>query len=565
MRPLAPRRTAPTSVSGLAAGALGLVLGLGPARAERFDLAGEARLNGSFSTANSMLLGTPDGSGPCGTQDVVDGSVDVSGTLVAALYGRSHRYQLAASLGYYSAVCTPFLRRPVGGFDLRGEHALSDRTRLTATGRAVFDRFDRANDARSGNSSALTDPAADPTMPTTPVDNRGQAAGTGFVQATLSVELLHTLSKRYGLRAGFSLRLLEVLDSITRLPEFSTLGPMESAEFLVAAGRDLSRDRFELPLRYRVSHFYPATLQEILPKDPQLLPGLARQPGEVPPAHDLYLAGAWEHRFDPSFTLRIEAGPAVMIQPHLCLRLDAEQIPEGRCSIDARTTGVRGYDAPPRLEASLGPLAGLTLAGEASLSYTRPRARYEVRLTRGYEPDPYAGALALNDRLAFDYQWRPIWEVALYGSAQILHSAQTSLGRVSEPVDRGLRMTQVVSPQNRTLYMAMGNLGVDWQLHRFVALFLESNFQLLWIRGERVPVDPAMAGGTEVPLFPAAPAPPRMGAEPMAPPDPKEALVNPGYQQTLRLTVLFGVRVFFRTFPTPRREADVLYQARSLP
>lgn len=537
------------------------VLGSGRARADRLDFAGEARVNASFQAASSMLLGTPDGTGPCGLQQSVDGGADVSGTVAGALYGRSYRYQIAASLGYYTLVCTPFLRRPVGGFDLRGEHALSDRTRLTASGHAIFDRFDRSNDARSGNTMDLAATMAS-MMAATPTE-RGQAAGLPFMQGSFSLELQHSLSKRYSLRTGLTLRLLELLDTVARLPEFSTLGPMESAELLVTGVRDLTQGRIEVPLRYRVSHFYPGTLQELPPTDPKALPALALERGAVPPAHDLYLAAGYEHRMSPRLTLHVEAGPAFAVQPHLCTRLDPQLIPEGRCSIDPRILGIRGYDAPPPLEAQLSQLATLTLAGEASLSYARPRARVEVKVARGYEPDPYAGALALLDRLALDFQWRPLWELTLFGNVQLLHSAYSSLGRVDDPPDRGLMKTQVVSPQNRTLYMALGNLGADWQLHRFVAVFLETSFQVFGIRGERVPLDPQsmMPGATQVPRFPAAPAPPVA----MTPPPATVLDVDAGYQQTERLTVLLGARVFFSTFPTPRREADLLIQARATP
>ena len=280
----------------------------------------------------------------------------------------------------------------------------------------------------------------------------------------------------------------------------------------------------------------------------------------MPPAHDLYLAGGYEHRFSPRLMLHVEAGPALAVQPHLCTRLDPQLIPQERCSIDPRILGIRGYDAPPPLEGQLGPLATLTLAGEASLSYARPRARFEVKVGRGYEPDPYAGALALLDRLALDYQWRPLWELTLSGNVQLLHSAYSSLGRVDDPPDRGAMKTQVVSPQNRTLYMALGNLSADWQLHRFVAVFVETSFQVFGIRGERVPLDPRsmMPGTTQVPRFPTAP--PATTVPPATVLD-----VDAGYQQTERLTVLLGARVFFSTFPTPRREADLLIQARATP
>jgi hypothetical protein len=454
-------------------------------------------------------------------------------------------------------VCTPFLRRPVGGFDLRGEHALSERTRLTASGHAVFDRFDRANDARSGNTM-------DAAMPATPTPtDRGQAAGLPFMQGSFSLELQHSPSKRYGLRAGLTLRLLELLDTVAKLPEFSTLGPMESAELLVTGVRELVQGRIEVPLRYRVSHFYPGTLQELPPADPKQLPALALERSAVPPAHDLYLAGAYQRRISPRLTLHVEAGPALAVQPHLCTRLDLQLIPDGRCSIDPRILGIRGFDAPPPLEAQISQLATLTLAGEVSLSYARPRARFEVKVARGYEPDPYAGALALLDRLAVDFQWRPLWELTLSGNVQLLHSAYSSLGRVDDPPDRGLMKTQVVSPQNRTLYMSLGTLSADWQLHRFVAVFLETNFQIFGIRGERVPLDPrspnsGMPGDTQVPRFPTAPA---STTTPLA----TVMDVDAGYQQTQRLAVMLGARVFFGTFPVPRREADLLIQARATP
>lgn len=536
-----------------------------PARADRLDVAGEARLGTSISAASQGLLGASDG--PCGSQTPVDGSFDVSGTVVGALYGRSYRYQLAGSLGYYTPVCTTFLRRPVGGMDLRGEHALTERTRLSITGHLVFDRFDRSNDARAGNPMGMDMAAAQP-QPMTDLGT-GQAAGTGFVQGSAAIEMQHALSKRYGLRTGFALRLFDAFASIDNLPEFSTLGPMYSGELQVAGSRELPRDKIELPLRYRVSHFYPATLQKQAPPIPDPPPdplppagppGVLLSSGQVPPAHDLYLGAAWEHRFDPRFTLRVEAGPALMVQPHLCTVIDKAVIKDG-CSIDKRATGIRAFEAPPPLELPIGSLAGLTVAGEASLSYTRPRTRVEVKLTRGYEPDPYAGALALLDRLALDYLFRPFWELTIYGNLQLLHSAHTSLGRVSQPPANEAMMMmdrlQLVSPQNRTLYMALGNFSVDWQVRSFVSVFVETSFQVLAIRGERVPLDPKGMGGTEVQRFPQPVPDP---ANPMGPP--KE---EPSWQETQRLTVLLGARLFFGTFPSLRREAELFSQARATP
>jgi hypothetical protein len=557
------RRLRPAA--GVSAGVALLCAAASPARADRIDVAGEARLGTSISAASQGLLGAADG--PCGDQTSVDGSFDVSGTVVGAFYGRSHRYQLAGSIGYYTPVCTTFLRRPVGGLDLRGEHALSERTRLSVTGRLVFDRFDRSNDARAGNPMGMDMAAAQPQPQATTDLTAGQAAGTGFVQGSASIEAQHALSKRYGLRAGFALRLFDAFASIDNLPEFSTLGPMYAGEFLVAGSRELPRDKLELPLRYRVSHFYPATLQKQAPPTPDPPPdplppkgppGVLLSSEQVPPAHDLYLAGAWEHRFDPRFTLRVEAGPALMVQPHLCTVIDPAVIKSG-CSIDKRASGVRAFEAPPPLELPLGSLAGLTVAGEASLSYTRPRTRVEVKLTRGYEPDPYAGALALIDRLALDYLQRPFWELTIYGNLQLLHSAHTSLGRVSQPPANEAMMMmdrlQLVSPQNRTLYMALGNFSVDWQLRSFVSVFVETSFQVLAIRGE--PLDPMVRGGTEVQRFP------QPVLDPMNPtgPPPQE----PSWQETQRLTVLLGARLFFGTFPSLRREAELFTQARSTP
>jgi hypothetical protein len=495
----------------------------GPAAAGRLDFSGEVRADANLGFGSTGQFGTLDGNGPCGYNPSTDGGGDLSATVAALLSSPRYRHQLTVSLGYYALYCTPLLRRPVGGFDYRGEHTLTDRTRLSASARYTFDVFDRSFDALSGAFTAGL-PAG---------SSSGESAGLPYLIGQASVELTHAFSKVYGLRAGVQLHSLEVLGALTKLPYYSTLGPMEAVAFHVTAARDSTRSRLELGLRYQVSAYYSATWLGI------------RQRGQVPAAHDVQLAPAWEYKLSPKLTLHVEAGAAVAVQPQLCVALDDLLIAADRCSIDARAPGVRGYEGAPPVEAQLGRRATLAPVGEVSLSYSAPRRRFELHLARGYEPDAYAGALSLYERLSGNLHVRPSWPLLLHGNAQLVHSAQTSPARVTFPLD-GL-LLQPLSPQNRTLWMAMGLFGVDYQIVKPLSVFFETTFQALKIRGERVPQIPSQGTNltAELMAFP-------MGS-------------GQSYQDIYRVNLLLGVRGYLDTLPSARREAELFTETRAVP
>jgi hypothetical protein len=292
-----------------------------------------------------------------------------------------------------------------------------------------------------------------------------------------------------------------------------------------------------------------------------------RTRGQLPPAHDVQLSPAWERKLSQKLTLHIEAGAALAVQPQLCQKLDPLLIAGNRCSIDARAPGIRGYDGAAPLEAELGRLGTLAPAGEVSLSYTAPRRHFELRLFRGYEPEPYAGALSLVERLSGNLHWRPLWDLLLFGSAQLLHSAQTSPARVSPPsgdyvytplaplppvtlpVENDGLLRQPIAPQNRTLLMTMGLVGAEYHVLGPLAVFLETSFIALKIRGERVPQVPSATPSpmptAEVSLFPSTP--------------------GSTYQDTYRVSLIFGVRGQWDTVSSPRREPDLFTQTRAVP
>ena len=518
---------------------MALGLPLPSAHARRLDFAVEARTAGLFTAGSAGQLGDGTSSGVCGPQPTADGGTNLSATVLALLQDKGSRYQLAGSVGYYALGCTPQLRRPVGGFDYKGEHQLTSNLRLTSSARAVFDVFDRSLDIRTGT---LDPGAAEPgTAATDPA--LGQAAGVGFMLGSASVELTRSFAMAYALRAGLSLRLMQVSD-VLQLPESSTLGPMEVLEIPLAFGREIKSDRFEGLLRYRLSHLYAATFRDVLTRS------------QVPSAHDVYVAGVWERKLLPNWTLHVEAGPALAFQPQLCQLFDQRLQANDQCSYDDRAPGIRGYDAPPPLEATLGRRTTLTLAGEASLAYAIPRRRFELHLSRSYDADPYAGALSLIDRLAGELSWRPSWDLALYGNLQLLHTTQTSPARTSA-LPEG-EPTQPLAPQNRTLWMALGSFGADYRVWQQLSVFAETSFQLMKIRGERVPeTSPQGMYAQEVASFPSPVLPP--GGTPPAAADPQS------YQTTERLTILLGLRVQLSTLPRPRREIDLLQSARAVP
>lgn len=539
-----PRHLSP--LSWLAAALASLVAS--DAAAQRLDFGGEVRADANLGFGSIGQFGTLGGDGPCGNNPTTDGGGDISATVTALLHSLRYRHQLTLSAGYDALYCTPLLRRPVGGLDYRGAHSLTDRTRLQAAARYTIDVFDRSFDALSGTYSSPGTTAADST------GAGGKSAGLPYLLGQASLEVTHAFSKLYGLRAGVQVSSLEVLGALNQLPYYSTLGPMEAVALHVAAAREQSRDRFELGLRYRVSTYYSAGWLSI------------RGRGQVPAAHDVQLTPGFERKLTPTLTLHVEAGAAVAAQPHLCLQLDPLLIAGDRCSIDARAPSIRGYDGAPPLEAQLGRRATLTPVGEVSLAYTAPRRRFELHFARGYEPDPYAGALSLSERLSGNLSWRPLWDLLFYGNAQLLHAAQTSPARVSPAAD-GL-LQQPLSPQNRTLWITQGMVGADYHVIGPLSVFFETSFQALKIRGERVPQIPNQGPDlvAEVSTFPSVYA----YTGEVVNGDQRQLLLNQdrtgtAYQDTYRVNLIFGVRGQLSTLPAPRREADLFTETRAVP
>ncbi len=496
----------------------------GHALADRIDFLGEVRSSSFVGVANAGQFGTGDDSGPCGPTPTWDGGQEISGTATMLATSRHFRHQISVSLGYSAQLCTPILRRPVFGLDYRFEHGLSSRTRLVGQTRAVIDVFDRTLDVRSGSGGM-----ADPNVPMT----NQSASGLFFITPSASLELSHAFRDQYGLRVSLAWKALELLASLDQLPTYSTLGPMESLEASALFGRSFDRHRFDVPIRYRLSELYAGTLRDLLPRL------------DVKPAHDVFVGGSWEYKLDQRFTLRAETGLAAASQPHLCTRLDPLLVDGNRCSIDGRVQGIRGNTNPPPLEAAIGIVGTVTFGGEISIGYVGPRRRFDLRITRGYEPDPYAGALTLWDRLGGDFHIRPVWEWAIYGSAQLMHGAQTSPGRVNPPSED--TFLQLVSPQNRTLYLLMSSFGTSYNIVGPLSVFAEGNIFAMAIRGESVPEYPALGQPTkaEVSRFPN----------------------DPGLstQDSTRFTLSVGIRAQLDTLPTPRREMELLREARALP
>jgi hypothetical protein len=526
-----------------AVGAASVGAGLGEAAADRMDLGGELRADGNLGFGSPGQFGSSNGSGPCGgsayAPPTVDGGGDLTGSATVLFSSARYRHQLTGSLGYDALYCTPQLRRVVGGIDYRGEHALSDRTRFSFTVRYVTDVFDRSFDSLGGT---LTGNTAKPVVLTTV--SLGGSAGLRYTIGQAGAEVTHAFTKLYGLRAGVHLNSLEVLGPLNQLPDYSTLGPMESVQFFAIATREHNRNRYELPLHYRVTNFYPRTFLDV------------RSRSQVPAAHDLQLSPVWERKLSPKLTLHVEAGVAIGVQPQLCLQLDPLLIGSNRCSIDARAPGIRGYDGAPPLEAQLGRLGTITPAAEVSLAYQGPRRRFEVHYVRGYEPEPYAGALSLIDRLSGDVRYRPIWDLLLYGNAQFLHSSQTSPARV-DPIDNGV-LQQPLSPQNRSLWMAMGVLGADYHVTGPLSVYFLSTFQAMRIRGEKVPQIPSQGAAlaTQVAPFETGTATTvGTGAD----------ALTITYANPYRVSLLLGVRAQFDTLPSTRREPDLFTETRAIP
>jgi hypothetical protein len=423
--------------------------------------------------------------------------------------------------------------------DYRGEHALTDRTRLSATARYVTDVFDRSFDTLAGTLvSGMAQPVLTTTLPL------GESAGLRNLIGQASLEVTHAFSKLYGLRAGAHLYSLEVLGDLGQLPDYSTLGPMESVQLYAIGNREQNRDRFELPLRYRVSNYYSRTWLSI------------RTRSQVPASHDLQLSPVWERKLTSKLTLHIEAGVAIGVQPQLCVQIDPLLIGSNRCSIDVRAPGIRGHDDPAPAEVQLGPLATMTPAAEVSLMYTAPRRRFELRYVRGYEPEPYAGALSLIDRLSGDLHWRPLWDLLLFGNAQLLHSAQTSPARVDQLPEGLLR--QPISPQNRTLWMAMGVLGAEYHVLGPLSVFFETTFQALHIRGVTVPQRPSPSPNLTTQVSPFETGTTMMTGT-------GSTAVTTLYPDPYRVNLLLGVRGQWDTLPSTRREPDLFTETRAIP
>lgn len=516
------------------------------AAADRLDVAGEVRANGSVSFGSVGQFGTLGGSGPCGYNPTTDGGGDISGSLTGLARSARYRHQLTLSAGYSALYCTPLLRRPVGGLDYRGEHALSDRTRLQGTARYTFDVFDRSFDALSGTYS--------PAGLSSGTVTGGNSAGLPYMLGQTSLEGTHAFSKVYGLRGGVQVNSLEILGPLNQLPYYSTLGPMEAVTLSLGGAREENRHRFELGLRYRASTYYSAGWLNL------------RARGRVPAAHDGQLTPAYERKLSQTLTLRVEAGAAIATQPHLCVQLDPLLIAGDRCSIDARAPGIRGYDGAPPLEAHLGRLATLTPVGEVSLTYLAPRRRFELHLVRGYEPDPYAGALSLSERLSGNMHYRPLWDLLLYGNAQLLHAAQTSPARVSPSSE--ILLLQPLSPQNRTLWMTMGQVGAEYHVIGPLSVFFETTFQALKIRGERVPQIPSQGPGlaAEVSTFPTVYS--YVGEVTQG--DVRQlSLIQDRsgsvYQDTYRVNLILGVRGQLGTLPPTQREMELFTETRAVP
>ena len=506
---------------------LGLGLGLGgglglaaPAHAGPLAWAAELRSAGLFSAATEGQFGSDDpAQSPCGPQPIYDGGGQVSATAVGIAQARTYRYQLALSAGYVAMRCTPILRRPTFGIDYRGEHTVRERTRITSALRANVDVFDRTLDIRTGT---LTPGDGTPMQP--------PAAGTRFFAGTAALDVEHTLPGRHGLRAGLELRSLELLDPLHTQSPYSTLGPMLSAGFSAGWFRDRPKSRLEVPLRYRVTALYPATFQGLVER------------ADVPAAHDADLRIQGQLRPRPGWTLTGALGAGLTYQPQLCIQLDPALRKDDRCSADARAPGIIGLDGAPPVELQLGRRGTLAPVGELSASYAAPRQRFELRLARAYDPDPYGGSLALTERLAADHAVRPDRDLLVYSAVQLAHVAEASPARIAGAPDTELQIAQLLSPQNRTMWMAQGLVGVDRFVARPLALFAELNASAMAIRGERVPT---AQPGVEVGAFPGDPARP-----------------DQRYQVTARVNVLVGLRV---AYESSTRDREVLASARAVP
>lgn len=503
---------------------LGLVAASGgAAEAARLDLFGELRGAGLAILGSPVQFGGGGPNGRCGEAPPADGGAYFAGTGLLSVTAPAYSYRLALSAGYYAIACTDSLRRPLGGLDYRGRHRFGERTQLRSGLRGNFDVFDRTLDIRLGTFDPSQQELAPP-----------PAAGTVYLTANAYVELERWLDRRHALRATASLQTMQIFTDIRRLAEYTTLGPMTAAELQLDGVRAEQRDVVQLSLRYRVSHYYPVTL------------ALDHPQGEVPPAHDGSVRAQYERRLSPLLTLRGDLGVALARQDQLCVAGPALQA-QNSCSIDWSAPGVRGAANAPAAEFALGRRTTGTFVGEVGLRYQSQRHSIEATLSRGYEPNAYAAALDLANRLSATAQLRPFPALLLTGSALIGHHGHTSPGRLSSVNPDDLEAPRV-SPQNRTMIMTQGSLGADWTLRRSVAVFGQLDAQVFAIRGEEVQARDQ--GG--------APRPDMDGQVPQVAGFPQG---GDAFQTVWRLSFLVGVRVF--TEP-PRREPGLLQSVRTI-
>lgn len=521
--------TGPRRLGALAAALT--VLAAASARGGPIEWAAEVRAAGSAAVASVGQFGSDDpAERPCGDQPIFDGGGQVGATVAGVIQGRTHRYQLSLSGGYVALRCTPLLRRPVFALDYRGEHSFHERTRVSSAAHVNVDVFDRTLDLRTGMLAPGDTPPQDP----------GKAAGapiagTHYLLGQASLDVQHLLPGRlgrHGLRAGVEARVLQLLEVERAQSEYSTLGSMLTGAISLGWFLDRpsgqSRGRIEVPLRYRVSQFDPATYQ-----------GVATR-WQIAPAHDLDGRVHGEYRPQPSWTLTGNIGLAGTYQPQLCAALDPQLVAEDRCSIDSRAPGIRGTEGPPKLELLLGRRGTLAPVGELGAAYATPKQRFELRLQRSYEPDPYAGALSLGERVLLDLWVRPTPTLFFYGGVQLMHIAESSPARVTPVVEP--TAVQLLSPQNRTVWLMQGLLGVDYVAARPLALFAELSGNAMAIRGEAV-------SSTDRSL--------EIGAFPV---DAARDATAPRYQSTARLQLLVGLRLVFES---TQRERDLLLGART--
>ncbi len=341
-----------------------------PARAQRLQLFGEVRLSAIGAAASTGLLGPgpvqlgqPPSPQPCGPVPRTDFGGALTGTGVALLEGNHYRYQLGLSAGYFAFLCTPSLKRPVGGLDFRGEHHFGDRTVLTTTLHGTLDSFDRSLDLRSGVLDAVVQGT--------------QLTGSGkpYLSLAGTLEVEHNFTGSLGLHAGLATQAVEILAPFSQFSSFATLGSMEAAEvtatpFLLRGPG--GRERFDLTARYQISHYFAASQSDVIER------------WQLPATHDGSLAFGWEHRLSLFTTLRLEGGAAVAYQPALCVPPTPGS---GDCSIDHAAPGIRGSIGAPPLEVQLSRKNTGTFVGQVVLRRGDRDRIFEAQLFRGYEPN----------------------------------------------------------------------------------------------------------------------------------------------------------------------------------